>query len=196
MGSFLTESGGPLMPLQVDIPVWKKRNALFPEPRFLLIEKRGRPPRMIDHPVTGIVSVVFRHAQNLPHEPRIPVPSDQPGNLAVCGDPAPGNFLHNGEDFIDQMFIQNHLHGSFLCSSLPCFRSDPPASGGKRKYITNPGQQEDALFPSVKRGYPSVLPGSKSEFCFFLAFCRERRCRKITPTPLLVLTDQNTVLRF
>ena len=113
MVSSLMDSGRPLMPLQIDSAVWTERNALFPEPRFLLIEKRGKPPRMIDHPVTGIVSVVFRHAQNLPHEPRIPVPSDQPGNLAVCGDPAPGDFCNDREDFINQTFIQSHPQGSF-----------------------------------------------------------------------------------
>lgn len=51
--------------------IWLEGYALIQQQFPLLHEMRRKPTGMVDHAVTGIIAVVFSHAQNLPNEPGI-----------------------------------------------------------------------------------------------------------------------------
>ena len=95
----------PLIPLQINMIAVFERNALPLQQTGLLPPAGNQPPRMVDHTVAGIFAVPGGVAEDLAHKPCVSLPANQPGNLAVGGDPALRNLLHNRQDFIDQPIV-------------------------------------------------------------------------------------------
>lgn len=77
----------------------------------LLQPPGGKPPRMIDNSVARIVTVIFRHAQNLSHQPGMLVPTDQPRDLAICGHAPFRYLLNDGKYFVYQVVVENTMPG-------------------------------------------------------------------------------------
>ncbi len=69
----------------------------------LLCPAGGKPPGVVYHPVAGIFSVKLRPAENLPHQPRVFLPTDQPGDLPVSCSPALRDLCYDREDFMAVM---------------------------------------------------------------------------------------------
>jgi len=76
-----------------------------------LLPKTGRQPaRMVYHPVTGILPVIFRHTQNPAHKPGIFFLADQFRNLPVRGNLSLRYLFHHRKYFINQFFRQDSRH--------------------------------------------------------------------------------------
>lgn len=78
----------------------------------LLQPPGDKPPRMIDNPVARIVTVIFRHAQNLSHQPGMLVPADQPRDLAIRGHAPFRYLLNDGKYFVYQVVVENTMPGA------------------------------------------------------------------------------------
>lgn len=91
------------MPVVLHVDLFRfKEKPLLPPPG-------DKPPRMVDHPVAGIVTIIFRHAENLSHEPGMLVPADQPRDLAIGGHAAFRYFLNDGKYFVYQILVEDTL---------------------------------------------------------------------------------------
>lgn len=85
----LRSPGSPEKTPQVDGSVGTEAHPFALEQRALGAPRRDGAPRGADHPVAGDVG--GGSSQQPSDQPRMVGPSEQPGQLAVCGDAARGN---------------------------------------------------------------------------------------------------------
>ena len=107
-------SAVPLVLFHVYTSVFPEGDAFRQQPFSLFREVRGKPARVINHPMAGIFPVKFSHAQYFTHQAGILIFADQPGDLTIGSYAAFRDLLHNGEDFIDQRFIKYLFYGLFF----------------------------------------------------------------------------------
>ena len=67
------------------------------------------PPRMVDNSVARIFAIIFCHAKNFSYQPGVFVPSDQPCDLAICGNATFRYFFNNRKYFVYQVFMENMI---------------------------------------------------------------------------------------
>ena len=114
----LSLSSIPLVCFHVDVAVWEKPDALFSQARLLLAEIRREAAGMVHDAVTGKIAVMLGHAEHLPDEAGIALATDQAGDLPVGRDAAVWDLPDDGEDLVNEAFIQNER-----ASYLPHFPS-------------------------------------------------------------------------
>ena len=103
---------------------------------------------MIDDPVTRIVTILFRHAQDLSHQPRVLVPADQPRNLDVRGNTPFRYFLNNRKYLVYQILVYHAApHGIFHTLD------------GNRAFFLTPSISTNLRFLSTPTKYPVAYRG-------------------------------------
>jgi len=96
--------------------------AVFPEGYAFLLKqealgcKAGRgSPGMIDHSMTGIISVSLRLAEYPAHQPGVVAAADETGNLPIGGHAALRDFADYAENLVDEPLGKNPGHESASC---------------------------------------------------------------------------------
>ena len=89
-------------------------HALVAQQLGLLGPAGSQPPRVVDHPVAGIIPIQAGVAQHAAHQAGVFLPPDQAGKLPVGGHAAGRDLAHRSQDFIDQPLVR---HAFYLGSS-------------------------------------------------------------------------------
>ena len=83
------------MLFQIDMKRILHGNTLTLKKRTLLMPSRNKSSTVVDHAKTGILSVVFRHAENFTYKPGVFIPANQLCNLTVSSHTSLGDFFYN-----------------------------------------------------------------------------------------------------
>ncbi len=70
----------------------------------------GESAAVVYNTVAGVAAVELGHAEDPPHKSGVFLSAGQAGYLAVCGHPAGGDLLYDGQDFIHKIFCHWLFH--------------------------------------------------------------------------------------
>ena len=100
----------PLAFFHVDAAVFSEGDAFLSQERSLVGEVGREPSRVVDDAVARIIAVAIRLTQHGSDQARVFLSADEARYLTVRGDASRRDFCHDGENLINQIFVQDFSH--------------------------------------------------------------------------------------